>query len=825
MADLDDVVQKILIEGDQEVLGKLSEIAEKGSEFIKELSEASEKGVGGFELLADAIGGIGSALFGATVAVAAFVDGQDEAIQKTNFLAKAFGATTGELSGLEQAFAQAGVSTVTFEQFAQRLTTTIAREWPSITESIRTSSTAQESAQERVVAATIRVSDAQMALGRTSEETGSKIANANIRAGEAYVRLQFAASAALATMQHNINSVAAANLGLESAQQRLAELQGRPVSAEEKKALEIKQAQLAVDTARQAVTDANNKKLQDQAEAASKKAAAAQAAIDAQLKSETVYQEALNARAKAENLVKEAITAKAEAQEHASQQLLKDIPTISTALDGIAKGSKTAAEGIDLTQVSVQNLTKGIIAAAAAGSSVEPTGLKVMAELSGVLSSKQADLISSSQKLAIVQQLSQRGYASTSVAAFELLAALERGPAFFDKFTAAQNNAFANTHQAAENVKEFRDALALLGNTISLVNKNFAAAASPLFTEFLNAIDQSLTKSNGTLHLFVQGLQAIGSVIGIAVEGFKHLFESIDHAFHLEEGRAFQVFLGVCVVLVGALANAFLGIPAVLAVIGVAIGFIAQKLPEIGKFVEDNKAKFVALGLIIGAAALYFAPWTTALGLIIAGVVLIVEHWDEIKTAVEKTWESLKSSVPVVAMENFIAKLKTAYEWVKKIGEALPTWLGGKAAQTGTGENGALAAPDGGSTVQPGLKLAGGGHVRGAGTSTSDSIFASLSDGEFVSKTAAVQKYGVDFFHSLNNMTFPGFAQGGLVGAPARIGGSGAGPIQASRALNLTIDGRTFSGFRGPASVVDSLSSYAVARQTSSAGRQPSWVK
>jgi trimeric autotransporter adhesin len=43
-----------------------------------------------------------------------------------------------------------------------------------------------------------------------------------------------------------------------------------------------------------------------------------------------------------------------------------------------------------------------------------------------------------------------------------------------------------------------------------------------------------------------------------------------------------------------------------------------------------------------------------------------------------------------------------------------------------------------------------GGRVRGPGTSTSDSILARLSNGEFVMRAAAVRQYGLDFMQSLN---------------------------------------------------------------------------
>ncbi len=65
-----------------------------------------------------------------------------------------------------------------------------------------------------------------------------------------------------------------------------------------------------------------------------------------------------------------------------------------------------------------------------------------------------------------------------------------------------------------------------------------------------------------------------------------------------------------------------------------------------------------------------------------------------------------------------------------------------------------------------------GGHVQGAGTGTSDSIPAMLSNGEFVQTANAVQHYGVDFMEAIRSLKFPKidagmmpkFAKGGLVG-------------------------------------------------------------
>jgi TP901 family phage tail tape measure protein len=56
-----------------------------------------------------------------------------------------------------------------------------------------------------------------------------------------------------------------------------------------------------------------------------------------------------------------------------------------------------------------------------------------------------------------------------------------------------------------------------------------------------------------------------------------------------------------------------------------------------------------------------------------------------------------------------------------------------------------------------------GGKVRGAGTSTSDSIPAMLSNGEYVVRASAVSQYGVPFFDKVNAQKF---AFGGMVNMP-----------------------------------------------------------
>jgi hypothetical protein len=61
------------------------------------------------------------------------------------------------------------------------------------------------------------------------------------------------------------------------------------------------------------------------------------------------------------------------------------------------------------------------------------------------------------------------------------------------------------------------------------------------------------------------------------------------------------------------------------------------------------------------------------------------------------------------------------------------------------------------------VEAATGGHIRGPGTGTSDSIPARLSDGEFVVRASQTAKH-LDLLHAINRGELTAFATGGLVG-------------------------------------------------------------
>ena len=85
-----------------------------------------------------------------------------------------------------------------------------------------------------------------------------------------------------------------------------------------------------------------------------------------------------------------------------------------------------------------------------------------------------------------------------------------------------------------------------------------------------------------------------------------------------------------------------------------------------------------------------------------------------------------------------------------------------QAASATSGWWGAIAGAFSSGTVT----AATGGYIRGPGTSTSDSIPARLSNGEFVVRADSVSHYGVGFMHAINRRQLRSFSQGGPVSVP-----------------------------------------------------------
>jgi hypothetical protein len=1074
MAEIDPLIAEILLKGDDEFLTSLKRIGDEGAENFAKLAEAAERGASPLALLGQALSGIEIAASAATAGMVLFIEQQTELSQATELLADAFGLTAGQLVELETLFASAGVKVEQFERLANRLTITIAREWPSIAQAVRRYADENESAQLR----------AASAMNRTAE---------------AQTKLQFAAAHAAQEQVSSALSVRGAELGAISARQRLSELESGPISASEKQSLAISQARLAVEQADEKAAEARTAQAEKAAQA------------DAQ---------ALQVR----NAVRAAeIAERAEAEKEITRQQSNPV-NVAAGVNNITSGLKPQ---IDLAAVSVQNLVKGLILASQTIEGIKPEPFDVLIKLADTFGADvDKKMIDPQQRLAVVNQLASTSFRNMGVTAAEMLRAIERGgPAMRE----LRGHMDAMGRVDPENIEKFRDALASMNLQVSLASQEFASWAAPAFTEFLETILSSLKDSDGTLHafiasvkssfndadgalhLFVEGLKDIGKGFLALVTEVKQLGAALDQV---------HLLLPALVIAGRAFGAAWFTIPLAIGLVVTALGAVSSHMQDILAWGAQHQVMFraiesavAAIGVAILVATIPLAPWTVLLGAIIAAVVLIYEHWNDISDAIGHAKDVALNYLNAVTKgyagitDAELAARDAAREHAaeqRKVAEAVQAsaaaaeagakasasregggggnWAAGRGSDYNTtgqraagyhvdtpgdgrafnggfplpegtriinGQDGSInggapgastgltkvassaeraaAALDkiggkgggggaGGVTFTPGgskiitvpdelqgkeggadgrlrsppapsrspedhapvrviisgghmdgpprptrprppefgdpgidrpfqgkFNSAGhyigpaeptaggqvdpvtgrptkpdpnqfpqfgdpgidrpfqgkfdnnghyigpaeptaggqieppaptptkhedainqsaerlqsafsalaehaakaadklsdvgdakspepadvqshaeGGMINGPGTTTSDSVFARLSRGEFVMKAASVQKWGAGFMEALNAGVLPGFAMGGLVPSPVRMAGTtGAGPVST---LNLSIDGRSFNGLRGPKSTVDDLTSYAISRQSSAAGKNPSWM-
>jgi len=116
--------------------------------------------------------------------------------------------------------------------------------------------------------------------------------------------------------------------------------------------------------------------------------------------------------------------------------------------------------------------------------------------------------------------------------------------------------------------------------------------------------------------------------------------------------------------------------------------------------------------------------------------------------------------------ENMATGAETAGEAFKNLGRTIVQSLFSTALRNSLNSVFAGLFPGanlGGAATGGFVQAADGGHIRGPGTGTSDSILARLSNGEYVIRAASVKKFGVDFFSALNKGFMPNFNMGGYI--------------------------------------------------------------
>lgn len=417
----------------------------------------------------------------------------------------------------------------------------------------------------------------------------------------------------------------------------------------------------------------------------------------------------------------------------------------------------------------------------------------------------------------------------------------------------------------------FGPVLASIVDRISnLVDKNsgaitkFIDQAAASLDKFFEANGPALEKFGTTVvQIGAAFVKVIGEVVIPAVQSFLSALGKVADFINSVFGTDINgAFLAV-ILLIGTMSGAFGALVTVITTVATAVSVLSVAFSPLIVIVGLLVAAFVALALSIDWTAFgqravsAFTAITTAVTSFIASTLqLFTDLWNFLNTGwdaavayVQAAWQSVVdyfntlietikgifASIGQAIQDAFNAAVQYVItlftDWANRILKLIQPVIDAlnkvkslmASTAAGSGSTGAVTA-------------AGGGHIRGPGTSTSDSIPAWLSNNEFVVRAKAVAKYGVGFLKALNSGRLDlgkmaGYAMGGLVSMPRSpsLSFADGGPVKGGinspdKVLNLTIGGETFAGLLMPDDVANSMTRFAVARNSRSAGRRPGWV-
>lgn len=227
-------------------------------------------------------------------------------------------------------------------------------------------------------------------------------------------------------------------------------------------------------------------------------------------------------------------------------------------------------------------------------------------------------------------------------------------------------------------------------------------------------------------------------------------------------------------------------------------GFGGEFQAELTAWLDSfgSNAQQVA-GILTGTVGAAIDGISTNLAGAILGTQSWGEAWDNLKLQVAQTFLTMLIRYAATRAAMFVIDrtfgtaaagaaaaeaMGLATAWAPAAVAASIATLGGAA---GVGTAAYLSGVISGTAATVGLSAAGGvgavaaaegGLIRGPGTATSDSIPARLSNGEFVVRAAAVDRYGADLFAAFNGLQVgdAGLPVSAGVRGPASAGGGGS---------------------------------------------------
>jgi hypothetical protein len=417
---------------------------------------------------------------------------------------------------------------------------------------------------------------------------------------------------------------------------------------------------------------------------------------------------------------------------------------------------------------------------------------------------------------------------------------------FWDKFTQGPS-------LASKFVDKLTDLLSTSGDKIVELYNRAADAIGSIFSNEGETADQFSKRVVGAMeqvvrfieNVLVPGIKKILSVLDSVAEGINKVFGT-----ELTGGGL------AAIIIVGKLTGAF--------------GLLWRSL-ELG--IATIRVLGTVITFLLRSA---FGPWGIVIGVLIAALVYlvykidkakaaidaVVEAWGKVKEFFSDIWDKIKTSAGEL-WDWMTTKVSDAVDGIKKVFSDFVDWfmsetfvgkvlsgigkIIGKlkewydaATKAKDAQDGAQSAAGGGGDEGGGqlgdVQFAGGGHVVGRGTETSDSIWARLSTNEWVMRAAAVRKYGHGVMAAINSLRLDPSIFGQLASAaseslvpahgPQQFASGGAVMPQASpgRPFNLVIGGEVFENLMAPEKTAERLVRFAVNKQSRSAGKRPGWV-
>lgn len=567
MADLEDLIQKISVDGADGVTEAFKQIGDAGKEaftLLAQLAGTTAETLGAIVGAVTALSGVVSAL----------------AISAANSVV--------ELSHLN---AQSGVAVAQFKALGN----TIGTVWPEIEHQVAASADNILEAHLRVQSAQTNLEASNLTLSESFERSQISISTAFLGVATAAENLRSGYEKSIQNMTNDTNSLRGAVLGVESAQNALDTLLGHPPSSSAAKDLQIRQAELALTNAQAAAQAAAAKALENSIQDDLKNQQNALALQKANLEaSDAVAKARIQEQKDAENAKKAALDLSL-AQRADSEAQLKDLPTIIKAVKDLADGTKQVAGGFNLAKVSVEDLAKGIIASSSkndiAGNLIKPTSVQAIAQIANVFK----NLEDASTKTALAIKLFGRGVNQELVD--KLSEGSEAVAAYQKKMEALKLTITDPEFKVAD---ELHSSFEQLKSDLEVIGQKVGLAFGDTVKQQIDALDETVRKfsADGTIAkwasaaatAFKEFSDGISTIIGWFTSLYDKIVEVVGQ-------RAAFTALGAALGVIGAavllILSPFITWPIIIIAVITAIGALSEKWGDFKTFMEGV---FTAIG-------------------------------------------------------------------------------------------------------------------------------------------------------------------------------------------------------------------------------------